>query len=78
MKKHGPSVKRKRKSPILFCSVMGLKSIFSLAGLQTTITRFNMPGLLYIKTRREMSSSKGQRNKGKKEEERDEQSEDKK
>ncbi len=55
---------------------MGLKSIFSLAGLQTTITCFNKSGLLYINTQREMSSSEGQRKKGRKEEERDELSKD--
>lgn len=56
---------------------MGLKSTFSLAGLQTTVTRFNKSGLLYINTQREMSSSEGQRKKERKEEERDEFSEDK-
>lgn len=55
--KQAAVVKRKRKSLISFCCLMGLKSTFSLAGLQTT--RFNKSGLLYINTHRERSSSKG-------------------
>lgn len=34
----------------LFCCLMGLKSTFSLAGLQTAITRFNKSELSYINT----------------------------
>lgn len=55
---------------------MGLKSTFSLAGLQTTTTRFNKHGLSYINTHTEKSSVDEQRKK-KHKEERGEQSEDK-
>lgn len=60
MKKQAACSQKKEKIPdAFFCCLMGLKSTFSLARLQTTITRFNKSGLSYVNTHREMSSSEG-------------------
>lgn len=48
--KRAAAVKIKRRSLILFCFLMGLRSTFLLAGLQTTTAHFNKSGLSYINT----------------------------
>lgn len=58
----------KKKNVLFFLQCYGLYVHFSTG---KTWNSYNLPGLLYIKARRKMSGSKGQRHEGKREEERD-------
>lgn len=62
-KKQATVVNRQRKSLIHFLLFNGFKSTFSLAGHQTTTTRFYKHGLSYINTHTETSSVDGQKKK---------------